>query len=60
MGQLTGAGGDFPTPGTGMSEELKASLDQFIKEHKVILFMKGSKDFPQCGFSNTCVQVCDT
>ena len=28
-----------------------------IKENKIILFMKGSKDFPQCGFSNTAVQV---
>ena len=26
-------------------------------ENKVMLFMKGSKIFPQCGFSNTAVQV---
>ncbi len=28
-----------------------------VKENKVILFMKGNKDFPQCGFSNTVTQV---
>ena len=26
-------------------------IDQVIKNNKVVLFMKGSKDFPQCGFS---------
>ena len=29
-----------------------------VKENKIILFMKGNKDFPQCGFSNTVTQVC--
>lgn len=28
-----------------------------MNSNKVILFMKGSKDFPQCGFSNTVVQI---
>jgi hypothetical protein len=30
---------------------------QVVKENKIVLFMKGNKDFPQCGFSNTVVQV---
>lgn len=33
---------------------------QVIKDNKIILFMKGNKDFPQCGFSNTAVQVLKT
>jgi hypothetical protein len=30
---------------------------QVVKDNKIILFMKGNKDFPQCGFSNTVTQV---
>jgi Grx4 family monothiol glutaredoxin len=30
---------------------------QVVKENKIILFMKGNKDFPQCGFSNTVTQI---
>merc|ERR1711976_113687 len=26
-------------------------------KHKVVLFMKGTAQFPQCGFSNTVVQI---
>lgn len=28
-----------------------------VEDHPVLLFMKGSKIFPQCGFSNTAVQI---
>ncbi|GMH33621.1 hypothetical protein BSKO_01455 [Bryopsis sp. KO-2023] len=47
-------------PGSGMSEELKSSLDSFISKNPVILFMKGTREFPQCGFSNTTVQILNT
>ncbi|XP_057852623.2 monothiol glutaredoxin-S7, chloroplastic [Cryptomeria japonica] len=40
-----------------LTPELKASLEKFITSDKVVLFMKGTKDFPQCGFSNTVVQI---
>lgn len=43
-----------------LSPELKSALETFIQEHKVVLFMKGTKQFPQCGFSNTCVQILQT
>mmetsp|Transcript_7633 Transcript_7633/g.21790 ORF Transcript_7633/g.21790 Transcript_7633/m.21790 type:complete len:156 (-) Transcript_7633:324-791(-) len=32
-------------------------IDEMVKGNKVLLFMKGNKMFPQCGFSNTAVQV---
>lgn len=32
-------------------------IDGLVKENKVMLFMKGNKMFPQCGFSNSAVQV---
>eukprot|EP00538_Stauroneis_constricta_P002925 CAMPEP_0119553090 /NCGR_PEP_ID=MMETSP1352-20130426/5927_1 /TAXON_ID=265584 /ORGANISM="Stauroneis constricta, Strain CCMP1120" /LENGTH=91 /DNA_ID=CAMNT_0007599433 /DNA_START=11 /DNA_END=282 /DNA_ORIENTATION=+ len=28
-------------------------LEALVENHPVLLFMKGSKLFPQCGFSNT-------
>jgi len=40
-----------------MGPELRASVDAFIAEHPVVLFMKGTKSAPRCGFSNTCVQI---
>ncbi len=32
-------------------------IKDLIDANKVVLFMKGSKSFPQCGFSNTLVNV---
>ena len=43
--------------GLGLSPELHTAIDKFIQDNKVVLFMKGNRMFPQCGFSNTCVQV---
>ncbi len=32
-------------------------IDQTVKEHPVVLFMKGTAQFPQCGFSGRAVQL---
>jgi monothiol glutaredoxin len=40
-----------------MSDDTQARIKQLIDDHKVMLFMKGTKSFPQCGFSNAVVQV---
>ena len=32
-------------------------IKQQIATHPVVLFMKGTPDFPQCGFSNQVVQI---
>ncbi|XP_008801185.1 uncharacterized monothiol glutaredoxin ycf64-like [Phoenix dactylifera] len=42
---------------SALSPEMRSTLDKVVKSHKVVLFMKGTKDFPQCGFSNTVVQL---
>ena len=34
-----------------------SKIDSFVKDNKVMLFMKGTKIFPQCGFSNMAVQI---
>jgi monothiol glutaredoxin len=40
-------------------EETRERIQELIDEHPVLLFMKGSKLFPQCGFSNTATKVLD-
>jgi len=32
-------------------------IDQLVKAHSVLLFMKGNATFPQCGFSGRAVQI---
>ena len=32
-------------------------IRDLVEKNKVILFMKGSKTFPQCGFSNAVVEI---
>lgn len=37
----------------------RARIEELIKENKIVLFMKGNKLFPSCGFSNTAVRILD-
>jgi monothiol glutaredoxin len=44
-----------------MSEpELKAKVEELIKDHEVLLFMKGTPEAPQCGFSMRVVGVLES
>ena len=43
-----------------MAPELKAKIDKLVNQNKVMVFMKGSKLMPQCGFSNNVVQILNT
>ena len=43
-----------------MTPELKDRLDQLVNSHKILIFMKGAKLMPQCGFSNNVVQIFNT
>lgn len=38
-------------------EAVKNQIEKLIHDHKVMLFMKGNKSFPQCGFSATVVGI---
>jgi monothiol glutaredoxin len=40
-----------------MTPELKEKIDKLVQGNKVLVFMKGSKLMPQCGFSNNVVQM---
>jgi len=37
--------------------DVQQRIDQLVKEHRVMLFMKGTAQFPMCGFSGRAVQV---
>ncbi|HQT81122.1 MAG: monothiol glutaredoxin, Grx4 family [Ferrovum sp. 37-45-19] len=36
---------------------VKDVIDNQVKSNKVVLYMKGSPDFPQCGFSANAVKI---
>jgi monothiol glutaredoxin len=40
-----------------MDEATRAKIQGTIESNRVVLFMKGSKHFPQCGFSAQLVQI---
>ena len=40
-----------------MDDTLKQRIEGTIGQSRVVLFMKGSKHFPQCGFSAQVVQI---
>lgn len=43
-----------------MTPETQAKIKTLIQDNKVMLFMKGTKLMPMCGFSNTVVQILNT
>lgn len=42
-----------------MSDAVHTEIDAAVKANDVVLFMKGTPTFPQCGFSSTVVQILD-
>lgn len=43
-----------------MTPELKERIDNLVHQNKILVFMKGTKLMPQCGFSNNVVQILNT
>lgn len=43
-----------------MTPETKERIDNLVQQNKIVVFMKGSKLMPQCGFSNNTVQILNT
>ncbi|MBE9077187.1 Grx4 family monothiol glutaredoxin [Romeria aff. gracilis LEGE 07310] len=40
-----------------MSPETRARIETLVQQNKIMVFMKGNKLMPQCGFSNNVVQI---
>jgi monothiol glutaredoxin len=43
-----------------MTPELKERIENLINQNKIMVFMKGTKLMPMCGFSNNVVQMLNT
>jgi monothiol glutaredoxin len=37
--------------------DVQQRIDALVKQNEILLFMKGSASFPQCGFSGRAIQV---
>jgi Grx4 family monothiol glutaredoxin len=42
-----------------MNDATRTQIETAVKTHKVVLFMKGNRRFPQCGFSATVAGILD-
>lgn len=40
-----------------MDATTQQRIDEIVKNHKVVLFMKGNASFPMCGFSGRAIQI---
>jgi monothiol glutaredoxin len=40
-----------------MSADVQQRIDEVVKGHPVVLFMKGTAQFPMCGFSGRAIQI---
>jgi len=40
-----------------MEEAVSKKIEDTVNSNRIVLFMKGTKDFPQCGFSGRSVQI---
>jgi monothiol glutaredoxin len=40
-----------------MTPEVQTRIQDLVNNNKILVFMKGSKLMPQCGFSNNTVQI---
>lgn len=40
---------------TGNNVDVNARIEEQLKSHNVLLYMKGTPDFPQCGFSGQAI-----
>jgi len=38
-------------------DDVQKRIDEMVKGNRVMLFMKGTAQFPQCGFSGRAIQV---
>ncbi len=38
-------------------QDVQTRIDELVKGHRVMLFMKGTSQFPQCGFSGRAIQI---
>jgi len=40
-----------------LKETLRTQISELVASHRIVLFMKGNRQMPQCGFSGQVVQI---
>jgi monothiol glutaredoxin len=40
-----------------MTQDINSRIDEKVKNNRIMLYMKGTPDFPQCGFSAHTVDI---
>ena len=43
-----------------MTDDIQQKIDALVKNHPIVLFMKGNASFPMCGFSGRAIQLLKT
>ncbi|MCS6926382.1 MAG: Grx4 family monothiol glutaredoxin [Candidatus Binatia bacterium] len=43
-----------------MTDDILAQIDEQVKKHPILIYMKGTPSFPMCGFSAATIQVFDS
>lgn len=46
-----------PTLARCLTQDVRAKLEHAVKEYPLVVFMKGTPDMPQCGFSRAVCQI---
>lgn len=46
-----------PSSEAKIMSDVQQKIDQIVKGHPVVLFMKGTAQFPMCGFSGRAIQI---
>lgn len=51
------SGNTHPPPPAGVTDGLKTRLEKLTHSHPIMLFMKGTPEEPECGFSKKAVEI---
>ena len=43
-----------------MADSVQTTIDETVKNNKVLIYMKGNRTFPMCGFSAATIQIFDS
>ena len=49
--------GPFPSNGAAVMTDIHDTIKEQVSQNRVVLYMKGTPQFPQCGFSATVAEV---
>jgi hypothetical protein len=54
--QMAGAGGSGASTAGKSAEQWKSEIESDVRSHKIVIYMKGTAQAPQCGFSAAAIE----